>query len=122
MLRATRPANARRINFSSILTEIDLTPREPDKGDEKKKRWRSVKTSYRFTDGLCRKRGHLPGAASNVCVICNGTCYDLDASFKIVPDGTTRKSSLLQKLFRNRSDDESRRVGTKKRQLRRPLH
>jgi len=37
MLHATRPLNGRhrRINFSPILTEIDLTPDEPDE-DEKK--------------------------------------------------------------------------------------
>jgi len=42
----------RRINFSPILTEIDLTSDEPDENGKKK---RFVKTSYRFTDGLCRK-------------------------------------------------------------------
>lgn len=99
MLRATRSTNAqhRRINFSPILTEIDLTL-ETNR-TRMKKRWRSVKTSYRFTDGLCRKCRHLPQERPQPpCVASNGTCYVPDASFKIILDGM-RKKSLLQKLF-----------------------
>lgn len=55
-IRSVQPANAprhRRINFSPILTEIDLTPDEP--GEDGKKKDRRSETSYRFADGLCRK-------------------------------------------------------------------